>query len=452
MKAAALPFILSLALLAAPNSAWARDAVLPAGTLVHCTLDEPNFSSATASVGDPVLCYPHGLQVFGQNLFPRGSYIVGHLADDKDPGHFWGKGSLKIEFDRIGLPSADLPLSAKIIAVSGGYRVDREGKIIGKGHAKRDVVEWMLPPLWPWKIITLPARGPRPVLKSETRVTLRLMDDVLVPDSAEYRHFGRLGSGPAYGHPALYLRPQQQLAAPSGLREPVYRTISWQAQSASSGVAGDSQPGTQGEYRSGAAEHGGWHSFRKSAAAAPASARMASSTATAIPDAMDTPSSSKTVDSDNTDAVDNDASAGATAQAKQESPVPAEVAPTTGLGAQTIAVPAIKAVEKTAVAQDKESNSAPPTIQPAVLKIAPAEDTAAPVSPPIPLPKAKLTLIAVRTGTVYAVTDYWRNEDHLGYVLANGKEGEVDLSELDWKTTSQLNAERNVKVTLREGK
>lgn len=95
MKAAALPFMLCLALLATP--AWARDAVLPAGTLVHCTLDEPNFSSATASVGDPVLCYPHGLQVFGQNLFPRGSYIVGHLAEDKDPGHFWGKGFLKID-------------------------------------------------------------------------------------------------------------------------------------------------------------------------------------------------------------------------------------------------------------------------------------------------------------------------------------------------------------------
>src|SRR5215471_4147014 len=215
MKAAALSFLFSLTFLAA-TSAWARDTVLPAGTLVTCTLDEPNFSSATASIGDPVLCHPHGLQVFGQTVFPRGTYIVGHLADDKDPGHFWGKGYLKLEFDRIGLPGTDLPLSAKMIAVSGGYKVDKEGKIIGKGHAKRDIVEWMLPPLWPWKLLMLPARGPRPRLKGETRVTLRLMEDVLVPESGQYQRFGRVDSGTTYGRPALYMRPRR-LTTPSAV-------------------------------------------------------------------------------------------------------------------------------------------------------------------------------------------------------------------------------------------
>ena len=55
----------------------------------------------------------------------------------------------------------DVPLAAKMIAVSG-FNVDRNGKIIGHGHATRDTVEWMLPPLWPWKVLSLPARGPRP--------------------------------------------------------------------------------------------------------------------------------------------------------------------------------------------------------------------------------------------------------------------------------------------------
>jgi hypothetical protein len=164
-------------------SASARDVVLPAGTLLQCTLNEPNFSSATADVGDPVLCHLRAQTEFGQQAFPRGTYLVGHLESAKDPGHFFGKGYLKLQFDRIGLPSGDLPLEAKVIATRG-YKVDKEGKIDGKGHVKRDIIEWMLPPLWPWKVIMLPARGPRPALKGETALSLRLMDDVEIPQVA----------------------------------------------------------------------------------------------------------------------------------------------------------------------------------------------------------------------------------------------------------------------------
>ena len=167
-------------LLAMTAAASAREVVLPAGTLLQCTLNEPNFSSATVEVGDPVLCHLRGTTEFGQQAFPRGSYLVGHLEAAKDPGHFVGKGYLKLQFDRIGLPNGDLPLAAKVIATRG-YKVDKEGKIDGKGHAKRDIVEWMLPPLWPWKVIMLPARGPRPKLKGETVLSLRLMDDVQLP-------------------------------------------------------------------------------------------------------------------------------------------------------------------------------------------------------------------------------------------------------------------------------
>jgi len=35
----------------------AQDILVPAGTLLRCTLDEPNFSSATADIGDPVICH-----------------------------------------------------------------------------------------------------------------------------------------------------------------------------------------------------------------------------------------------------------------------------------------------------------------------------------------------------------------------------------------------------------
>ena len=187
--------VLAVSLLAFTLSASAREMVLPAGTLLQCTMNEPNFSSSTVAAGDPVLCHLHSVTEFGQQAFPRGSYLVGHLESAQDPGHFWGKGDLKLRFDRIGLPNGDMPLDAKVIATRG-YKVNKEGDIRGKGHAKRDIVEWMLPPLWPWKIIMLPARGPRPTLKGESMLTLRLMDDVQIPqvsatNGPDWHFFGR---------------------------------------------------------------------------------------------------------------------------------------------------------------------------------------------------------------------------------------------------------------------
>jgi hypothetical protein len=176
--------LLGLVVFTLNQDASARDIVLPAGTLLQCTLNEPNLSTNTMDVGDPVLCHLRGVTEFGQQAFPRGSYLVGHLEAAKDPGHFWGKGSLKLQFDRIGLPTGDLPLEAKVISTKG-YKVDKQGKIDGKGHPKRDIVEWMLPPLWPWKVVMLPARGPRPKLKGETALSLRLMDDVSIPQVAQ---------------------------------------------------------------------------------------------------------------------------------------------------------------------------------------------------------------------------------------------------------------------------
>src|SRR2546423_3891545 len=197
-------------------STKAQDIVVPAGTLLRCTLDEPNFSSATADIGDPVVCHLSSLRQFGQNVFPRGSYLGGHLEADKEPGHFFGKGYLKIEFDRIGFPTSDVPVPSKVIAAKG-YRVDKKGDIVGKGHPTRDTVEWLLPPLWPWKILTLPARGPRPALKGESQVTVRLMDDIEVPRVVATNH--------SYERPASYERPpayyrRQSFERPTASRKP----------------------------------------------------------------------------------------------------------------------------------------------------------------------------------------------------------------------------------------
>src|SRR5579863_6733680 len=182
MKRILAVLLFSLFVFGLPSIANAQDTLVPAGTLIRCTLDEPNFSSATASPGDPVVCHLNSLQMYGRNVFPRGSYLGGHLEAAKEPGHFVGKGYLQLQFDRIGFPSSDLPVPSKVIAAKG-FKVDKQGDILGHGHAVRDVVEWMIPPLWPWKIITLPARGPRPTLKGEEPLALRLMDDIVIPRS-----------------------------------------------------------------------------------------------------------------------------------------------------------------------------------------------------------------------------------------------------------------------------
>ena len=178
-------------LLCAAAEGWAQQTevavqsgrFVPAGTLMGCTLDEPNFSSQTARVGDPVLCKTTSVEMFGRQVIPRGAYLSARLRDYRDPGHFVGKGWLQLEFTSLTLPGGNVPLDAKVISAAH-YRVDGEGKVQGKGHPTRDAIEWSIPILWPIKVVTLPARGPRPAFKGETRIELRLMEDVVIPESA----------------------------------------------------------------------------------------------------------------------------------------------------------------------------------------------------------------------------------------------------------------------------
>ena len=159
----------------------ASEEILPAGMLLQCTLDEPRFSSSTAEIGDPVLCNIGSVGAFGHSVFPRGAYLAGHFQDFRDPGRFFGKGWMELTFDHLVLPGAvTLPLSVKIISVPH-LRVDRQGSIHGLGHPKRDAIGWAIPVLWPIKLLTLPARGPRPALKGEVRITVRLMTDLAIP-------------------------------------------------------------------------------------------------------------------------------------------------------------------------------------------------------------------------------------------------------------------------------
>lgn len=168
-------------LLVSPLTAYAIEQMIPAGSLVQCTVSEPKLSSKTTDVGDPVLCQVGHVELYGRSVFPYGSYLEGRFEDYSDPGHFFGKGWMELKFDRMFIPPGRIiPVSAKVVYVPK-YLVDKQGRIHGKGHPVRDTVEWLIPVLWPIDLINLPRRGPRPELKAETRLTLKIMDDFGVP-------------------------------------------------------------------------------------------------------------------------------------------------------------------------------------------------------------------------------------------------------------------------------
>jgi hypothetical protein len=182
MKSALALSIVFAAPLALSATDYTADQLLPAGSLIQCTTSEPRLSPKTMSIGDPVLCrVSHAVRV-GRSVLPYNSYLVGRFEDYRDPGHFVGKGWMQLTFDRMVIePDTIIPVDAKVVDVPG-FSIDRQGRIIGKGHATRDTILWMIPVLWPIDLLELPRRGPSPTLKTETRLTVKLMDDLRVPE------------------------------------------------------------------------------------------------------------------------------------------------------------------------------------------------------------------------------------------------------------------------------
>ena len=79
----------------------------------------------------------------------------------------------------------------------------------------------------------------------------------------------------------------------------------------------------------------------------------------------------------------------------------------------------------------------------------------APAAPPASLgsaqadmPSRALTLVALKSDTIVPAKDYWVAGRELFYVLPDGREASTDLNRIDWQRTTDLNAERGVRVTL----
>ncbi len=224
---------LAFLLFSASVSAYAAEQIVPAGSLIECTMSEPQFSSKTASLGDPVLCQLGMTGLNGPSVFPYDSFLEGRFEAYKNPGHFVGKGWMELSFNRLFIePNMVVPIQTKVVGVSG-YNIDRQGRILGRGHAVRDTVEWMIPILWPIDLMTLPRRGPRPTLQPETQLTLKVMDDVGLPVG----HLPRRDRSGLVRRPASRSQPVPQ-AAPS---QPAGQSQS-QPESRPASVAGSASP------------------------------------------------------------------------------------------------------------------------------------------------------------------------------------------------------------------
>jgi hypothetical protein len=212
MKSAHLA--LCILLLFPTLTAYASRQILPAGSLINCTVSETKISSKTTGIGDPVLCQAGITTRNGSTRLPFNTYLEGRFEDYKDPGHFVGKGWMELKFDRMVIePRTVIPLDARVVDVPG-YAVDYQGRILGKGHRTRDIVEWMIPILWPIDLLNLPRRGPRPTLKTETRLTLKVMDDMEVPitEDPDRDPSGLYRREPSSYNDAPQDEPQQQVA------------------------------------------------------------------------------------------------------------------------------------------------------------------------------------------------------------------------------------------------
>ena len=207
----------SLAILLSASLCAGAEQLVPAGSTMQCMVSD-KISSKTMAVGDPVLCEVSHTEAYGRFVFPYGSYLVGRFEEYKDPGHFVGKGWMELKFDHLVVGNdTNIPINARVVATSDKYPVDMEGRIHGTGHPVRDTVEWMIPVLWPIDLINLPRRGPNPVLKPETRLTLKLLDDVGLPTRQEVQHQPELVSRFNYSDPAREQEPApiQREAAPT---------------------------------------------------------------------------------------------------------------------------------------------------------------------------------------------------------------------------------------------
>jgi hypothetical protein len=101
-------------------------------------------------------------------------------------------------------------------------------------------------------------------------------------------------------------------------------------------------------------------------------------------------------------------------------------------------VPLTTPTEQQPAGEEKPPEAAMPAEEAAL----PSPGTEQPTVPPI-------TLLFLKNGWMYGLTDYWVEDDRLHYITSYGGENSVPLEQIDFDKTVQLNAERGVEFVLR---
>jgi hypothetical protein len=84
-----------------------------------------------------------------------------------------------------------------------------------------------------------------------------------------------------------------------------------------------------------------------------------------------------------------------------------------------------------------QSSSLTPSTQAATPRLASAESNASPETQSV-----RVTRIALKSGATFDVTNYRIDGGRFNYVLPDGQKDAVDAHDVDWRTTSALNARR----------
>ena len=151
-------------------------ASLPAGTIIRIFPDERlvagrAFGPVVFTVGSDVRLFPNRPAVI-----PRGSKVLGNVMESKQAGRLVGRAQTQIILTSIlTADSCEYPIDAKTLE-AGRYRANKDGVVVGRGHARRDLFELLFPPTTIYQLIRIPSRGPSLVLDAENPITIKLME------------------------------------------------------------------------------------------------------------------------------------------------------------------------------------------------------------------------------------------------------------------------------------
>ena len=158
---------------------------IPAGSLIVCTISEAKISSRTEAAGDPILCRVNRVLPYSDTTVPIGLMVQGQVCRLQGPGPSCGQG---LDGARLRPPlypwrvGADQCSRRRRREEQGGYRWPHPGQG-PRGAPYGRVADPLALAL---DLINLPRRGPLPQLKAESKITMKVMSDFVLPETDSF--------------------------------------------------------------------------------------------------------------------------------------------------------------------------------------------------------------------------------------------------------------------------